>query len=48
MERLLSMKVKNSLVRELHLSQTTIGGWLLGRTHTYLKHNIKSIEFINV
>lgn len=36
------------LAKELNLSQATIGGWLIGRTHSYCKHNIKSIKFINV
>ena len=36
------------LAKELNLSQATIGGWLLGRTHSYYKYNIKSIKFINV
>lgn len=39
---------QNILAKELSLSQATIGGWLLGRTHSYYKYNIKSIKFINV
>lgn len=36
------------LAKELSLSQATVGGWLVGRTHSYYKYNIKSIKFINV
>ena len=39
---------QSNLAKELNLNQTTIGGWLLGRTHSYYKYNIKSIKFINV
>lgn len=41
-------KSQNLLAKDLSVSQATVGGWLLGRTRSYKKYNIKSIKFINV